>query len=124
MKKKIPCACGKTNHDLAPHVTLKELASFMLTLPDDERITMWTGSNDPDITGCLMTKYGRKQGWDFYECKAVEDASRWVMQSGDTVATLENTPFRIFLAEPDGNGKYHLVGAWKKAMKKEYKNGN
>lgn len=106
-----------------PNVTLKELADFLIGLPDDEKIQMWTGDANAQH-GCLMTKYGRTKGWQFTICEVMGNTAEWVDRKvtfdPKVVATLETSPFKLFKYEPGSN--YTLVGPWKKTLKKEFKN--
>lgn len=43
--------------------TLKDIAEFLKSLPDDEDINMSSGANEG--CGCLLTKYLRNQGIQF-----------------------------------------------------------
>lgn len=97
-------------------VTLKTLAEFLLTLPDEEEINMATDSKDG--CGCLMTKYGIANGFDF---ETSDMLFGWRDNNNYLQVAIEDNVFNIFKEEP--LGVYcGTVGAWKKLIKPEFLN--
>ncbi len=104
--------------DMTPIVTLKELRDFLLTLPDEESINMTSGDYNDTLGGCLMTKYGKAQGWKFQDCYIFRG---WV-ESKRLIAIMERSPFQLFESNPacvdiEDTKK---VKHWKNILRPEY----
>lgn len=100
-----------------PHVTLKDLADFLKSLPDDEPINMATGFNTGECEVCLMTKYALKQGWEFYLSRLHD----WINDRQFTIATLEDNPFMLFATGGIAMPNQVIAKGWKDVLKPEYK---
>lgn len=104
--------------DMIPIVTLKELRDFLLTLPDEESINMTSGDYNDTLGGCLMTKYGKVQGWKFQDCYIFRG---WV-KSNRLIAIMERSPFQLFISNPacENIEDTRKVKYWKGILKPEF----
>jgi hypothetical protein len=107
---------------MIPIVTLKELADFLLTLPDEESINMTSGDYNDTLGGCLMTKYGKAQGWKFQDC-FINRGWYADQRINSLIAIMERNPFQLFESNRacENIEDTKKVKYWKSVLRPEYK---
>lgn len=103
-----------------PTVTLQELADFLLALPDDAPINMYSGEYNDPYSGCLMTQYGKAKGWN---CTfSFSSSGTWENESSNTtVANVECGNVLVSLFNKGEQVMAYVAKHWKDLLKDEFK---